>query len=76
MTIIPKLILVKSILKMNNVCFTSIYMTIRVDIEYPSNCMSENEATEIAVEEFDYNFKLPKDTNIKVVDSEICGVNE
>jgi hypothetical protein len=51
-------------------------MTIRVDIEYPSNCMSENEATEIAVEEFDYNFKLPKDTNIKVVDSEICGVNE
>ena len=53
----------------------SIYMTIRVDIEYPS-IMDENEATEIAVEEFDYSFKLPKDTNINVIDTEICGINE
>ena len=50
-------------------------MTVGVTISYPSD-MAVTDAVETAMEEFNYDFQLPKDTNIEVTDTEICGIND
>ena len=52
-----------------------IYIVVRVDVEYDENVINENEVVQEAVSQFDYDFKLKEDTGMKVVDTEICGIN-
>ena len=53
----------------------SIYLTVRVDIEFPAE-MDETDAKSDAVAEFDYEFKLPERLGMKVISTEICDVND
>ena len=53
----------------------SMYMTVRVDISFPET-MTEDEAIEAAIENFDYDFRLKDSYEIDVDGMEICGINE
>lgn len=56
----------------------SIYLTVRVDINYPDS-MSEQDAVQLAVQEFDYDFKLfsyAKEHGISIDGCEMCGIND
>ena len=53
----------------------AMYLTVRVDIEIPTD-MDEQDAKSTAVAEFDYDFKLPEWTKMKVEKTEICDVND
>lgn len=53
----------------------TMYLTVRVDIEIPAD-MDEQDAKSTAVAEFDYDFKLPEWTKMKVEKTEICDVND
>lgn len=55
--------------------FTTLYLTVRVDISFPET-MDVGDARSTAVSEFDYSFKLPSDTGIAVDCTEICDVDE
>lgn len=54
----------------------SIYLTVRVDIECPDHTTTEE--CEAATSELDYNFDFYPDSypGFKVINTEICGVNE
>jgi len=52
----------------------SVYVTVRIDIECPSD-MTYSEVEEL-VNDMDYNFSIPVYHESKVIDMEICGVNE
>lgn len=52
----------------------SVYVTVRIDIECPKN-MERSEVEEL-VNEMDYNFSLPDDYESKVIDTEICDIDE
>ena len=53
----------------------SIYVVVRIDVEYDENVINENEVVDEAVSQFDYDFKLKENSGMKVVDTEICGIN-
>lgn len=53
---------------------SAIYITVRIDIE-TDDSMSYKEIKEL-VSELDYDFRLPKNLNEKVVGTEICDINE
>ena len=55
--------------------FTTLYLTVRVDVSFPET-MDIDDARATAVSEFDYSFKLPSDTGLVVDCTEICDVNE
>lgn len=52
----------------------SVYVTVRIDIECPSD-MIYSEVEEL-VNDMDYNFSIPVYHKSKVIDTEICGINE
>ena len=57
---------------------TTLYLTVRVDIDYPDN-MDEADAKSIAVQEFDYSFNMTPcgaSQGISVDSTEICDVND
>lgn len=55
--------------------YQSVYLTVRIDMSVPDD-MSYEEIEDL-VNELDYNFSLPSDSNnISVVDTEICGIND
>lgn len=57
---------------------TTIYLTVRIDINFPDN-MNKADAKSIAVQEFDYSFKMTDygaSQGISVSDTEICGEND
>lgn len=61
-------------LKIKNMKTESVYVTVRIDIECPKN-MEHSEVEEL-VNEMDYNFSLPDDYESKVIDTEICDIDE
>ena len=52
----------------------SVYVTVKIDIECPSD-MTYSEVEEL-VNDMGYNFSIPVYHESKVIDMEICGVNE
>ena len=52
----------------------SVYVTVKIDIECPSD-MTYSEPEEL-VNDMGYNFSIPVYHESKVIDMEICGVNE
>lgn len=55
---------------------TTAYITVRLDIEYDEKSFdSAEEARDFAVQETMYSFPLDKE-EIKIVDTEICGINQ
>lgn len=57
---------------------TTLYLTVRVDIDYPDN-MDGADAKSIAVQEFDYSFNMTPcgaSLGISVDSTEICDVND
>ena len=56
----------------------TLYLTVRVNIDFPDN-MDEADAKSIAVQEFDYEFKMTNcgaAQGISVDATEICDVND
>ena len=53
----------------------TMYLTVRVDIELPAD-MEEQDAKSTAVAEFDYDFKLPEWSKMRVCNTEICDAND
>lgn len=55
---------------------TTCYITVRLDIEYDeTQYLNEEDAIQEAVQECDYEFGLDAD-NLKIVGTEICGIND
>jgi hypothetical protein len=52
----------------------SVYVTVKIDIECPSD-MTYSEVEEL-VNDMGYNFSIPVYHESRVIDMEICGVNE
>ena len=52
----------------------SIYLTVRVDVAYPDSCDCSD--LDLASEFRLDGISLPEDYECKVIDFEICGINE
>ena len=55
---------------------TTIYLTVRLDLESTmAETISEEETTDF-IDEMNYTFTAPEGSGITITDTEICGLNE
>lgn len=55
---------------------TTIYLTVRLDLESTmAETISEEETADF-IDEMNYTFTAPEGSGITIIDTEICGMNE
>lgn len=55
---------------------TTIYVTVRLDIEDPKADAISDEEVQNLINEMDYGFTAPGGSDITITDTEICGRND
>lgn len=55
---------------------TTIYLTVRLDLESTTTETISEEETADFIYEMNYTFTAPAGSGITIIDTEICGLNE